>query len=485
MKKEILRMENVITENPVNINLDNFNLHMFQGEIMGLIELDALGKDVMIGLICKNSSIKYGRVYYDNQLVNSYRHSSGSENKVYVLREASQLINDLSVVDNVFVLRKGFKKYVVNPRVLDIQLQRLMDEIGVNVNPREICMNLSEYERCVVELLRAMIRGVKLIIVNHISNVLSASDLEAFKQLILKLVQKDYSILYIGYHHEDVFSVCDRVALMQEGKVIKVFEKDERKDKNILPFTISFEETTISNTQSTIKKKIIFKNISTGNLKDLSFEIMKGECVVLYDRNNKVPNDILQCLSGESELKDGTIEVEEHILFSKNQKKIQQSDITMIGENATRSMIFRDMSYIDNLCFLIGHKTNSSRISSKVKRSIQKEFYSELGDDLYKSNIRGLEKKSLYNLIYYRIYLLNPQIVFIAQPFSDADMYVRRHIIELIRTLKRKGIAVVILAVSISDSLYVADKLILIENGTKKQEYLPESFSMLHSTYEF
>lgn len=478
-------MENVITEYSKNANLDNVNFHMFQGEIMGLIELDAHGKDVLIDVICKNSKIKYGRIYYENKLVNSYRFSSDSENKVYVLRQSSQLINDLTVVDNVFVLRKGFKKYVVNRKILDVQLIQLMEEIGVNINPREICLNLSEYERCTVEILKAMIQNVKLIIIDDISDVLSTNDLEAFKRLIVKLVQREYSILYIGNHHEEVFSICNRVALMEEGKIIKVFEKNEMSNENILPYTISYEETEVIKPSQMQNRKITFRNITTGYLQNLSFEVQKGECIVLYDRNNKVPNDIIQCLCGESELTEGIIELDQKVVTTNNQDKMLHSDIAIIGEEATKSMIFYDLSYIDNLCFLLDHKTNKSQISWKVKKSIQKEFYKELGDDLYKANIRGLDKKSLYNLVYYRIYLLNPQVVFIAQPFSNADMFVRRHIIELIRTLKRKGIAIVILAVSISDSLYVADKLILIENGTKKQEYLPDSFSKLHSTYEF
>jgi ribose transport system ATP-binding protein len=82
-------------------------------------------------------------------------------------------------------------------------------------------------------------------------------------------------------------------------------------------------------------------------------------------------------------------------------------------------------------------------------------------------------------LIYYRVHLLNPKIVFVVQPFSNADMYVRRHIIHLIRILKRKGIAVVILAVSISDSFHVADRLLLLEEGTIKEEYFPDTFSQI------
>ena len=62
-------------------------------------------------------------------------------------------------------------------------------------------------------------------------------------------------------------------------------------------------------------------------------------------------------------------------------------------------------------------------------------------------------------------------IVFCVQPFYDADMYLRKHIIALISKLKQKGITVVILAVNLEDSLVVADRLIIIENGQFRKEY--------------
>ena len=73
--------------------------------------------------------------------------------------------------------------------------------------------------------------------------------------------------------------------------------------------------------------------------------------------------------------------------------------------------------------------------------------------------------KSLYNLVYLRILLYKPKAVFIMQPFSHADMYLRGRIMELIKLLKEKEIAVVILAVSISDTLSITDRLLIMEKG--------------------
>lgn len=479
MKKEILRMENVISEDPNMTNLDNFNIHMFQGEILGLIGVNDYGKDVLVNLICKNTPIKFGRIYFSNVLVNSYHYSDGSDNKVYVIDQESKLINDLTVTDNVFVLRKGFKKYIISEKVLGIQLNQLLKELEVTLEPKAVCMDLTEYERCVAEVLKAVIQGVKLIIVNDLSNILSADDFQNFKKLLIKMAKKNYSIIYIGNHHEEIFPICDRAVLMQDGRIIKVLDKKEMSDEKILPYTISLKDTQPAIKNKDKKDTIYFHNISTSYLNKVSFSIQAGECIVLYDKSSKLQLDTVNFLSGEQELALGVIELGHKILNPKKMYRYFGSEIVVIGEDALSSMLFYDMSYINNFCFLLDKKTHRSNITEKVKRSIQLEYYKELGNEVYANDLRELDKKSLYNLIYYRVHFLNPKIVFVVQPFSNADMYVRSHIIHLIRILKRKGIAVVILAVSISDSLYVADRLLLLEEGTIKEEYFPDTFSQI------
>ena len=115
MKKEIMRLDRVtLMEGEVTL-LDDLNLHIFEGEIMGLVCLNSNGQDALVNLLCQNVPIHYGYIYFEEQLVNSYRHSSMEPNRVAVIEEKSHMAEGLSVADNIFVLRRGFKKYLNRP----------------------------------------------------------------------------------------------------------------------------------------------------------------------------------------------------------------------------------------------------------------------------------------------------------------------------------------------------------------------------------
>lgn len=266
---------------------------------------------------------------------------------------------------------------------------------------------------------------------------------------------------------------------MKDGKIIKWFDKKDMHQSNVIPYTIPFADTQMEEEKKQHRVLMEFEQITTKNMKGISFSIYQGECIVLYDKSNHIQKDIMDLYYENGKLLSGSCKYNGIRISLKNYIKYLGKEVALIGENPINTMLFYEMSYIDNLCFLLDNKTNKSRITKKIKKSIQLEYQKELGEELYVTDINELSKESLYNLVYYRIHLLNPKVVLVMQPFARADMYVRKHIIDLIRILKRKGITIIIVAVSISDCLYVADKLLMLEEGKVKETYFKETFCQI------
>lgn len=483
MKTEVLRVERVTTIKDEMTLLDNFNLHIFQCEIMGLVCQNANGKESLIQLIIQNLPIHYGRVYFNEVLVNNYHHSPLTMNKVAVIEQKSRLIEELTVVDNVFVLRRGFKKYFINPRVLNEQLKLFTKEVDIDIDGHELVANLTPYEKCIVELLRAVIMGAKLIVIRDISNSISAADLTKFHNLLRYYRQKGFSFLYICNHHEEAFKICTKVSFMRDGKIVKVFDHNEFKNEDLVPYYIGeYANVTKDRVNHHSGKGILtFKNVCTQNLKNMTFAIAKGECTLLLDMDNTVLSDIMQLMNGELRKDSGDIFFQNTVYTKKQAHHAVTNGVVFIQEDPIRTMLFKEMSYINNLCFLVDGKQNSVCLNKRIIKSVIHEYEPIVGKDIYETNIMNLKLQSLYDLIYYRIHLCNPKIVFCVQPFAGADMYLRRHLIELINQLKKKKITVIVLAVNIEDSLVIADKLIVFEKGQFSSEYSSSEFQLFSS----
>ena len=475
MREEILRLENVTRVVDDVVLLDNLNLHIFRGEIMGVISLNGYGQESLIELISQNLPILYGRIYFHEELVNNYAHSSYTRNKVYVIEDPTKLVKDLSVADNVFVLRRGFRKYIINSHVLNRQLRRLMDGLGIRIDGRTLVEDLSPFEKCAVELLKAVTMGVKLIVVKDISNFISTADLAKFQRLLRHYTAQGVSFLYVCNHHEEGFKICDRISLMENGKILKVLENSKFRREFIKPYYVdAFHREEIPYKEG--KGVLRFRDVVTDTMDGLSFHVEKGECVILLDMDRTVMDDIVRIMNGEMSVESGEVCVDEKSYQVNSSREALREGVAFIGQYPVPGMLFEDMSYIENLCFLLGEKTQGIWSDRKVQKSVGKEYEPLIGPDIHAKDITELSLSSLYKLVYYRVHVYRPKILFCVQPFADADMPLRSQIILLLRQLKKKGIAVVILATSFSDSLMAADRMLQVENGKLRQEYERSQF---------
>ena len=115
MRNEVLRLEKVTLRERGVTQLDNLNLHIFEGEILGLVPIDTHGLTALCDLLRENLPLHYGYVFYREKLINTWRSPQPHYNRISIIQAKSCLVDGLSVADNIFVLRPGFRGRLMRP----------------------------------------------------------------------------------------------------------------------------------------------------------------------------------------------------------------------------------------------------------------------------------------------------------------------------------------------------------------------------------
>lgn len=480
MKDEVLRMERVTYIKEGVTLLDNFNLNIYRGEILGLLCINDNGLEDLIELLAVNKPIHYGRVYFHEQLVNNHLHSNFSRNSVAVIEKRSRLVDQLTVGDNVFVLRDGFSRHVINSKGFETQIQRLSKELDFRVSAGAYVDRLTTFERCMVEMIKAVATGIRLIVIRDVSNFVSAVDLERLHDAVRYYASRGVTFLYICNHHEEIYRICSRTAMMENGRIFRILHKEDMTAASMQTYVDTLFTADAAGgkahgdkPESNMQAVMEFRDVKTDSMNEMAFTIYPGECLVLLDINNTTQTDFLNLLSGQSRLRGGRILHKGIPVKSAAQRR----KIALIREKPAQSMLFPDISYLDNLCFMADRRARALWYSKRKRESVIQQFLPVAGEDIYAPDLLKLSTKSLYNLVYNRTYLQHPDVAVCVQPFSGADYYLRLHVIGLIRKLLERGTAVMILAVSLSDSLQLADRLLVIKGGRICMEYGKEEIT--------
>lgn len=478
MKKETLRMERVTYMEQGVVSLDNFNMTIWEGEIFGLVPVNHYGLGELLELLKQNLPLYYGYVYYQEHLINKWQKASVRENRISIIQNKSCLAEDLTVADNIFVLRSGFRQSLIRPRLLRQQLAPFLEEIGMDIPAGAYIRDLTPFERFVVELLKAVVAGHHLIVLADISTFISESELIKFQQIIRYYAGKGFSFLYIAAHFEEARQICGRTALMLNGQIIKCFSAQDKTPgmfalKGIEEYDRWVRQQMDQGTGETGQDAVMeMRDVYYGNIRGLCLNVRPGECVVLQDMDNSILEDFTDLLEGARP--DAGQVLIEGVKCGRRERSV-----AVIQELPTQTMIFPGLGYLDNLCFTMDHRVRGVWLLGGVKKSVRAELREQLGEDVFDKKIDELTKQEKYDLVYTRILLQNPKVVVCVQPFKNAEVSIRSHIWELIERFQKRGIAVVILALNLADSLALADRLVRIKDGREEEIYDKSEFIKL------
>lgn len=467
MRQEVFRMERVsYTEQGVK-KLENFNIQIYAGEIMGLIPVNAHGKSAILKLLQNNLPLYDGYIYYGGELVNSWRGAVKRNNRVSVIQTKNRLVNGMTVADNIFVLRQGFKQYFLKTSVLKKQLIPFMQDIEMDISAETRVEKLSAFERVVVELLRAVVGGYRLIVLDEISIFVSESEMKKLYQIMRHYTEQGFSFLYISSHFEEIERICDRTGFLCNGRLQKIIQKQDMNRKNLQECLEGYDKNVWGYPecchQRTAGREFLLEwelpGISNG--KKFSFTVREGECVALQAKDNQILQSCISFLTGE----------ESRIIIDGRKRKIAADrEISVVSASPTSTMVFPEMNYMDNLCMGLARRMPAVWRGHKVRASIRREYTHILGEDVFDQSVEDLSERQKYQLIYTRIALQKPAAAFLIQPFMGADMPHRRFIWEMLEQLLDKGIALVLLSVNPLDTWLVAQRTLKMDAQGIREE---------------
>lgn len=475
MRTEVFRLEQVSLP-PV---LHDIHMHLYSGEVVALIGVNALGIDELLTIFQRNIPLHYGHVYCMDVLVNDYLSSSKTQNNVTVIDRTSMLLDTMTVEENLFILRKSGRHHIINYALLSKQMNILLKEVSLAIPPRTLVKDLSPYEKLIIQFLKASLSRSPLVILKDISTFVSDLDLSRLKPILDYFTKKGMTFLYVCNHHQEAFRFASRCYLMQEGRVIKHLFQDQMTDQIINQYAYEFNESVeLGDRQNQYggyrAQQVMFecRDLVYGDIQSLNLSVGSSETVVLLDSENMVLKQLFDLCTGEKQPYSGSITIKG------SPPSLHDRGIAMVPAKPDVGLVFDQLSLLDNILFTSDHKVPNLWLSQSHRRALARDVQPRFGSQLSLHDPTEYDSRYRLRMVYQRIMLQKPEFLCVIQPFASIDMYQRMELISYFDAFKRRGTSILILAVSLSDTLQIADRLVILKDGKMQRELLRSEFSL-------
>lgn len=459
MRQELLRLECICLDNYGQRILNDFALVLYQGEILGVFSDHAVVKNNLVDLVAGRKAAQSGRLYLDGEPASALETDRHRYRKVGVIHSINTLVDDLSIAENIFVIRKGVKAQVIDTRLINLQTQQLLDEFKISIAPDALARSLSTLDRCRLEIIKAVALGARSVVFHDFSSFLADAEIGQLFELATAIKQRGVGFLMIDSSPDHLSACADRVIVINKGRNFWSFGRGEFNER-VLKSCFSRQPvldlpTQTSSPPATMAERppaLSFAAVRSGALDTLSFALQGGEELCIFDHDGKATDEIKALLAGEHAAESGQVRVDGKPLVARNIWQALDQEIAFIVENPAETMLFPDFTALENLCLPASRKTRDFWRNPVYLKSCRQEYAPYFDPGVLEKYPDQLSAQDLHKLVYCRWHLFNPKLVVCVKPFSSVEKSLEDISAFFIDLLLKKGIAVLVLTSNASES---------------------------------
>ncbi len=473
MRRELLRLEGVSYGQAGHATLSGFCMELRAGEVLGIYSTHkAIGNDI-VGLIAGRIGADCGRIYLDNEPSPFDEADAHRQRKVGVIHSARTLIDVLSVAENIFVIRSGFKAGLIDMALLKRQTRQLIDEFGLTLAPDTLARKLSAHERCQLEVLKAIALGAQLVVLHDLSSFLSDFEIARLFDLVQRLTARGIGFVLVDHSPQSLATYADRVIVVKHGRNYWTFARGELSDEALAlcysrhragaaraADTDNADNATAS-APADAPAALSFAGVSSGVLDDVSFALAAGDELCIVDPQGQAIDEIRRLLNGDHPPTGGRISVGGRPYTARNGWEALDQRVAFVAEDPAQTMIFRDLPAIDNLCLPASRKARGFWLNPAYRASCEREYAVHFAPGTLRKYPDALSAQDRHKLVYCRWHLFCPAVVVCIRPYSSVDKTLEAISAQFIGELRRKGIAVLILTSNAAEAELAGQKITL------------------------
>lgn len=437
MAHEIFRIENLVTEINGIETLSDFHLAINRGDLKGIYISQGNLKLSLVEVLSGKGQLLKGDFYIEDQPISFMDLTK----YVYVIESKSKLIDSMSIANNIFIIRDGIAEQFLEDRILDGQVNDLLKKLELNIPVLKDVSKLTVYEKVIIEIVKAIGLGRKVILFKDLSSFLTDSELIRLNDVVRRLSDNHCSFLYVDSFLEVLEKMTDTIVWLKDGRNKWEFKED-------LSDLLKNEKIdTDKNSKETENIDPIFSLEGSG----LCIKASEGEIININDPQGYVLEQIIKTIQGQSHLVSFTLTLDGKDVAFKSSEDAVNKGVGFISDNPTKSMLIPHLNALDNLSYIVERKIKWFWMFKRYRLSILKHYeekFEALSQDVY------IDQLSIYDrqrLVYYKWHVYKPKVLFVYRPFTSIDQELRQLTYDLIKELSEAGITVILLTNNISE----------------------------------
>lgn len=473
----VLRLTNITKHFGPLVANHAISFDVKRGEVVALLGENGAGKTTLMNILFGHYVADEGTVEVFGKPLPSGEPHAALENGIGMVHQHFTLSENMSVLENIALGTQSLFSPRFNRSLALRRITELSNNFGLDVHPAALVANLSVGERQRVEILKALYRNAKVLILDEPTAVLTPLETEALFSTLQTLVAEGLSIIFISHKLNEVLEVSSRLLVLRAGRLV---------GEKLTAETDSAELATLMVGEEVAKPAIDPPELGTicfelldvsikdprtrTSLKNISLTLIEGEITGIAGVSGNGQSALAALIAGTLAPETGRIRVRSEVMPSWSPRIALRHKIGRIPEDRHATGIIGDMTVAENV---ISERYSSLRfckhglLNWKAAREFAKKIIAEYDVKCPSPDVpvRLLSGGNMQKLILGRALDGNPAIILANQPTRGLDIGAVAYVHERLLEARKHGAAILLISEDLDEVITLADRIMVISKG--------------------
>jgi ribose transport system ATP-binding protein len=477
-----IRMENIHKAFGTNQVLTGVDFDLLDGEVHALMGENGAGKSTMMNVLTGLHAGDSGIITIDGKETYFKNPKEAEQSGITFIHQELNIWPDMTVLENLFIgkeLKNSFG--LLKTTEMKALAKKQFDRLAVSIPLDKEARSCSVGEQQMIEIAKALMTEAKVIIMDEPTAALTEREISKLFGVISSLKKAGVSIIYISHRMEEIFSICDRITVMRDGKTVDTKAIPETDFDEVVrkmvgrELTERFPKRNPNPGETVLQVKGLTKK---GHFEDVNLSVRAGEIVGVSGLMGAGRTEIMRAIFGLDGFDSGEVWLKGEKVIIKTPEQAVKAGIGFITEDRKDEGLILDFSIRDNMVLptlysfapkgIINEKSETDFVNMLIKRLTVKTESPDIA-------VGKLSGGNQQKVVIAKWVGIGPKLLILDEPTRGVDVGAKREIYELMNELTDRGVAIIMVSSELPEVLGMSDRILVVHEGKISGELMREN----------
>jgi putative xylitol transport system ATP-binding protein len=449
-----------------------------RGSVHALCGGNGAGKSTFLTIVMGIQSRDAGSIRRNGRDVQFVSPAEALRNGISIIEQELSPVPAMTVAENIFLGREPLRAFGrVDFRSMNARATALLDQLGFDIPPTALMMDLSVAKLQLVEIAKALSYDAEIIIMDEPTSALGESEADQLFTAIRRLKAQGKGVIYVSHRLTEIFDIADSYTVFRDGAYVADGAIADVTKADLIRMIVGrpLAEEFIKENRPSAEVALAVSGIDGRHgVRDVSFEARRGEILAFYGLMGSGRTEIFERLFGLSDHRAGTIRLSgEEVRFRSPADAIAKG-LAFVTEDRKESGLVLLASVRNNLCMAslpaLSRGPNMSVAAEKraARRMIEMFGVKTSGDQLEVSSLSGGNQQKV---VLGKWFMTDPKVLLLDEPTRGVDVGAKREIYRIMSDFAAGGGTVLMISSETDEVLGMADRAIVMKDGRIAGEF--------------